>query len=91
MQDHLESALSKADGIFISEVLDPEKVPSGELLNIDSVIEGLRTKGKIAFQGSDSDDIVEKLIPLTEPNDVIIVLSNGEFGGIHTKLLQGLR
>ena len=91
MQDQLESALSKADGIFISEVPDPEKVPSGELLNIDSVIEGLRTKGKIAFQGSDSDDIVEKLIPLTEPNDVIIVLSNGEFGGIHTKLLQGLR
>ena len=91
MQDHLESALSKADGIFISEVLDPEKVPSGELLNIDSVIEDLRTKGKIAFQGSDSDDIVEKLIPLTEPNDVIVVLSNGGFGGIHTKLLQGLR
>ncbi|MEO1859799.1 MAG: UDP-N-acetylmuramate:L-alanyl-gamma-D-glutamyl-meso-diaminopimelate ligase [Verrucomicrobiales bacterium] len=91
MQDQLEFALSKADGIFISEVPDPEKVPSDELLNIDSVIESLRTKGKIAFQGSDSDDIVEKLIPLTEPNDVIVILSNGEFGGIHTKLLQGLR
>ena len=91
MQDQLESALSKADGIFISEVPDPEKVPSGELLNIDSVIEGLQTKGKIAFQGSGSDDIVEKLIPLTEPNDVIVVLSNGGFGGIHTKLLQGLQ
>ena len=91
MQDQLESALSKADGIFISEVPDPEKVPSGELLNVNSVIEGLKAKGKIAFQGSDSDDIVEKLIPLTEPNDVVIVLSNGGFGGIHSKLLKGLR
>lgn len=91
MQDQLESALSKADGIFISEVPDPEKVPLGELLNVDSVIEGLRTKGKIAFQGSDSDAIVEKLIPLAKPKDVIIVLSNGGFGGIHTKLLEGLR
>ena len=91
MQDQLESALSKADGIFISEVPDPEKVPSGELLNVEVVIKGLKTKGKIAFRGSDSDEIVEKLIPLTEPNDVVIVLSNGGFGGIHAKLLQGLR
>ena len=91
MQDQLESALSKADGIFISKVPDPEKIPSGELLDINSVVEGLQTKGKIAFQGSDSDDIVEKLIPLTKPNDVVIVLSNGGFGGIHAKLLQGLR
>jgi len=91
LQSELEDSLSQADGVFISEVPNPEKVPDGELLDVESVIENLSSRGKEAFIGLSSDDIVNKLIPLTSSGDTIVVLSNGGFGGIHEKLLDALK
>ena len=91
LQSELEDSLSQADGVIISEVPNPEKVPDGELLDVESVIENLSYKGKEAFIGLSSDDIVNKLIPLTSSGDTIVVLSNGGFGGIHDKLLEALK
>ena len=91
LQSELEYSLSQADGVIISEVPNPEKVPDGELLDVESVIENISSKGKKAFIGLSSDDIVNKLIPLTSSGDTIVVLSNGGFGGIHDKLLEALK
>ena len=91
LQYELEDSLSQADGVIISEVPNPEKVPDGELLDVESVIENLSSRGKEAFIGLSSDDIVSKLIPLTSSGDTIVVLSNGGFGGIHEKLLEALK
>ena len=91
LQSELEDSLSQADGVFISEVPNPEKVPDGELLDVESVIGNLSSRGKEAFIGLSSDDIVNKLIPLTSSGDTIVVLSNGGFGGIHEKLLKALK
>ena len=91
LQSELEDSLSQADGVFISEVPNPEKVPDGELLDVESVIGNLSSRGKEAFIGLSSDDIVNKLIPLTSSGDTIVVLSNGGFGGIHEKLLEALK
>ena len=84
-------SLCQADGVIISEVPYPDNVPVGELLDVESVIENLSSKGKEAFIGLSSDDIVNKLIPLTSSGDTIVVLSNGGFGGIHEKLLEALK
>ena len=91
LQSELEDSLSQANGVIISEVPNPEKVPDGELLDVESVIENLSSRGKEAFIGLSSDDIVNKLIPLTSSGDTIVVLSNGGFGGIHEKLLDALK
>ena len=91
LQSELEDSLSQAEGVIISEVPNPEKVPDGELLDVESVIENLSSRGKEAFIGLSSDDIVNKLIPLTSSGDTIVVLSNGGFGGIHDKLLEALK
>ena len=91
MQEELEESLSLADGIFISEVPNPEKGPDGELLNVESVISGLNSKGKQAFIGTSPESIAEKIASLTVEGDIIVVLSNGGFGGIHEKLLASLK
>ena len=91
LQSELEDSLSRADGVIISEVPNPEKVPDGELLDVESVIGNLSSRGKEAFIGLSSNDIVNKLIPLTSSGDTIVVLSNGGFGGIHEKLLDALK
>ena len=91
LQSELQDSLSIADGVFISEVPNPEKVPDGELLDVESVVENLVSRGLQGFVGSSSDDIVNRLIPLTSSGDTIVVLSNGGFGGIHDKLLKALK
>jgi UDP-N-acetylmuramate: L-alanyl-gamma-D-glutamyl-meso-diaminopimelate ligase len=39
----------------------------------------------------DADAIVEHLSPELAPGDVVAIMSNGGFGGIHDKILETLR
>ena len=43
--------------------------------------------GRPAFYERDAAAIVERIMPLLQPNDVVTVFSNGGFDGIHEKLL----
>ena len=61
------------------------------LLNVESVISGLNSKGKQAFIGTSPESIAEKIATLTVEGDIIVVLSNGGFGGIHEKLIASLK
>ena len=90
MQDELADALAEADGVFVCAVPNPDKVPDGQLLDVDAVIATVKASGKPAFHEPDADAIVARLAPLAGEGDVITVLSNGGFGGIHEKLLAAL-
>ncbi len=39
---------------------------------------------------SDLDDLIQAIIKAAKPGDQILVMSNGSFGGIHQKILDGL-
>lgn len=86
-QNEIPEALSLADGICISAVPDPEKVPVNDRLDPAQIVDQLRAQGKPAFLEPDSDAIVERLRTEGREGDVLIVFSNGGFGGIHAKLL----
>jgi UDP-N-acetylmuramate: L-alanyl-gamma-D-glutamyl-meso-diaminopimelate ligase len=90
MQDELGQALCAADGVLVCAVPNADKVPNGQLLDVDTVISTVRAAGKQGFHEPDADAIVARLAPLTVEGDVIVVLSNGGFGGIHDKLLAAL-
>lgn len=91
MQDELVDSLSEADGIFVSPVIDAGKVPEGQLLDVEAVVREIGQSGRMAFTEPAADAIVERLQSLAEPGDVVVVLSNGGFDGIHAKLLEALR
>jgi UDP-N-acetylmuramate: L-alanyl-gamma-D-glutamyl-meso-diaminopimelate ligase len=90
LQNELIAALKEADGSIIAAVNAPEKVPVGHLLDVDAVTQAVRAAGRLAFQEADADAIVARLQPLAREGDVVIVFSNGGFGGIHDKLLARL-
>jgi UDP-N-acetylmuramate: L-alanyl-gamma-D-glutamyl-meso-diaminopimelate ligase len=46
--------------------------------------------GKGASHLNDADEIVKDLSPRLKARDVVLVMSNGGFGGIHQKLLDAL-
>ncbi|MFT4548867.1 MAG: UDP-N-acetylmuramate: L-alanyl-gamma-D-glutamyl-meso-diaminopimelate ligase, partial [Verrucomicrobiales bacterium] len=90
-QDTLPAAFTDADGVFISAINQPEKVPEHDRLDPQKVIADIRASGvKEAHYEPDADAIVAKLTPLAKPGDIIIVFSNGGFDGIHDKLLAAL-
>ena len=89
-QEELPEALSGADGVCISSVPDPEKVSDDDRLDPDQIVAQLRAKGRSAFHEVDADAIVDRLETEAQDGDVIVVFSNGGFGGIHDKLLQAL-
>lgn len=91
MQDELVGALSGADGIFVCAIADAGKVPEEELLDVEEVVRAIGAGGRMAFTEPGADAIVARLKSLAEPGDVVVVLSNGGFDGIHAKLLEALR
>jgi UDP-N-acetylmuramate: L-alanyl-gamma-D-glutamyl-meso-diaminopimelate ligase len=86
-QKELPAALSEADGVFVAQVAALEQIPAAERLHPEQVVADIAAAGVPAYYEPDADAIVAKLKPLLLPGDVVIVFSNGGFGGIHQKLL----
>jgi UDP-N-acetylmuramate: L-alanyl-gamma-D-glutamyl-meso-diaminopimelate ligase len=89
-QDDLAVALKKADRIVIPAIEDPEKFAEDERLNPEKLVADISNEGAKAWYLGTVDEIVEHVTALAEGGDVIAVLSNGGFGGIHDKLLSSL-
>ena len=68
----------------------PEKVPEGERLDIAKVIEDLRSLGRSAWNPAGVEGIIDQVCTQARCGDVIVILSNGGFGGIYKKLPDAL-
>ena len=88
--DDFARALSGADLSVIAAAHLPGKVPAGERLSETELVEAIRGLGARAEFWPGVPEIVERLAAEARPGDVIAVLSNGGFGGIHDKLLDAL-
>jgi UDP-N-acetylmuramate: L-alanyl-gamma-D-glutamyl-meso-diaminopimelate ligase len=92
-QNDYPAAFSAADYSIIAPVGRPE-IAASEKLDVHKVVEALRARGRAADTvqaGPGSvDEIVEKVTAWARPGDVVAVLSNGAFGGIHGKLVTAL-
>ena len=76
----LADSLRDADYVFLLEPADID-------WSLDEVVNALDNK---ATYFTDIDKLIEAVIAQSDSNDDIVVMSNGAFGGIHEKLLQGL-
>jgi UDP-N-acetylmuramate: L-alanyl-gamma-D-glutamyl-meso-diaminopimelate ligase len=86
----LADALQKADLVVIPSIPDPEKFAEDDRLDPDKLVEEIKSKGTEAWYLGEVDEIVSHVSGTAREGDVIAVLSNGGFGGIHTKLLEAL-
>jgi UDP-N-acetylmuramate: L-alanyl-gamma-D-glutamyl-meso-diaminopimelate ligase len=90
-QQELPDALKIADGVFISQVARLEQIPENDRLKPERVVATIAKAGRPAFYEQNADAIVERIVPLLQPKDVVVVFSNGGFDNIHEKLLARLR
>jgi UDP-N-acetylmuramate: L-alanyl-gamma-D-glutamyl-meso-diaminopimelate ligase len=84
-------AFAPADYVIVSRVYDAQRAAEmGGVLDIEKLIDAVNARNKPAFAITEVDEIVQKLGEELRSGDVVAVMSNGAFGGIHEKLLAAL-
>ena len=89
-QPDYEKALGGAEEIVLSGLFHPERYTKDTAMNPVEMVEGWRKSGKPAAQFQEVDGIVAYLVPRLRGGDVVVAMSNGSFGGLHSKLLEAL-
>lgn len=89
-QKELAEALASADFAFVAAMRDLHKIPENDRLDPVRLVADIKLNGGTGFYVQEVDEIVGRIVEGAVPGDVIAVLSNGGFGGIHQKLLKAL-
>jgi UDP-N-acetylmuramate: L-alanyl-gamma-D-glutamyl-meso-diaminopimelate ligase len=77
-----------ADIIVFSTPQQKEGYNPEEFMDIDLVVKSLQDQGKEVYGVGHADEAINVLGPIVRPDDIIVVMSNGSFDGIHQKLLN---
>ena len=80
---------SGADEVIVAAVFRAT-LAADERLSVDELVDDLRRRGRRARAVPDVDAIVNVIAAEAQPGDVVLLMSNGGFGGIHDKLLHQL-
>ena len=91
-QEKYEKAFVYADYVIIAGVFNTSKASElGKVLDTEELVKDIALTGKPSFSLPDADSIVEHLAPELKAGDVVAIMSNGGFGGIHDKILRVLK
>ncbi|HEX2093673.1 MAG TPA: UDP-N-acetylmuramate--L-alanine ligase [Longimicrobiaceae bacterium] len=90
-QDAYVRAFGAARDVVLAGLFHPERYSSEVAMDPHQVVEALRAQGKDAAYVPQVDEIVRHVTERLRGGEVILVMSNGGFGGIHGKLLDALR
>ncbi len=86
-----EEAFQVADMTIISALFEPHRVAPEDQLSPQEIADKLIAQGRQAWSIPEVDEIVSHLETIVKSGDIIMVMSNGGFGGIHEKLLEMLK
>lgn len=89
-QHEIAKALGGADFVVLSPVENFKKLPPEERLDLAALCAEVQAAGTECYPGKSVDDIVAHVVARVHPGDVLLVMSNGGFGGIHSLLLTAL-
>jgi UDP-N-acetylmuramate: L-alanyl-gamma-D-glutamyl-meso-diaminopimelate ligase len=90
LQRELGAAFAEADAVVVAQVARLELLAPEERLNPELLLQQIGATGKPTAYLPDVDSIVKHVGQHARGGDVVVVFSNGGFGGIHGKLLQRL-
>jgi UDP-N-acetylmuramate: L-alanyl-gamma-D-glutamyl-meso-diaminopimelate ligase len=89
-QAEYAAAFDAADTVILKVPEPHDKVPAGERLDMDAVVREIAARGAQACALADVPEIVELVVSRARPGDVVLVMSNGAFGGLIPMLVEAL-
>jgi UDP-N-acetylmuramate: L-alanyl-gamma-D-glutamyl-meso-diaminopimelate ligase len=88
-QEAYAEAFDQADETIIASV-GRKELPASDRLDVNQLVEAIRGRGLKATHIPEVPDIVEHLTRTAQPEDTILFMSNGAFGGIYAAIEQAL-
>jgi UDP-N-acetylmuramate: L-alanyl-gamma-D-glutamyl-meso-diaminopimelate ligase len=88
-QEAFAQSFSPADEVIVA-ALFRSTLPEPERLSAEQLVDDLQRRGQRARYIPEIDRIVETVVAEHRPGDLVVLMSNGGFGGIHRKLLEAL-
>jgi len=88
-QDDFARAFAPADEVLLAPVFR-STLPEPERLSLPELVHDLHCQGQSARAADSIDDILGAIVTGHRPGDLVVIMSNGAFGGIHRKLLAAL-
>jgi UDP-N-acetylmuramate: L-alanyl-gamma-D-glutamyl-meso-diaminopimelate ligase len=82
-------AFRAADHVVIAPVFR-STLPEGERLSVTELAHEVRALGRPARAAESLDQIVAILAAEAAPGDLVVMMSNGGFGGVHGRVLQAI-
>ena len=89
-QDDYAQAFGAADQVIIADPGRKDTMPSDQLFSPALLVSDLLARGVEALHVPEPDAIAAVVAANAMPGDVVAIMSNGAFGGLHGKLLQAL-
>ena len=89
-QAAFQEALGAADRVILAGLFRPDRYDAATGMDPEEVVGNLTSLGVASSYIPEVDDIVRTLAQEAGEGDVLLVMSNGAFGGIHQKLLDAL-
>ncbi len=94
-EDGYIEAFHEADRVVIGPIFHLERYRTryglDKMMSVPTILERLNADGIEAEQIDDFDAIAERIRREARPDDVVLVMSSGAFGGVHEKILDRLR
>jgi UDP-N-acetylmuramate: L-alanyl-gamma-D-glutamyl-meso-diaminopimelate ligase len=81
------NAFSAADEVVIAAVFR-STLPDSERLSGEQLVADINARGRRARYVPEIDRIIQTIADEHRPGDIVVLMSNGSFGGIHGKLLE---
>lgn len=97
-QEAYSQAFGDADVVVIAPPFDQSNIPEDERMNAPELVQMINNNGSEAFLWGTGTTMAKQsaiqiagaVLANVQPQDVIVVMSNGGFGGLHQLILSGL-
>jgi len=88
-KDYVE-AFKGSHEVMLAKAFDQSKIDADNRFSSDELVADLVSSGVTAADFDSADEIVSALKARSRKGDVILIMSNGGFDGIYTKLMKAL-
>ena len=89
-QEAYAESFDAADVVVVAAPHDQSRIAADERFDSQRLVARIRARGREAFTFDSPAEIVDVVSANALPHDVVAVLSNGGFGGLHGNLLRAL-
>lgn len=90
-QDTYPDAFTQADMVCICRPGVNKNIPEIEKFSIPQLVEDIKSRKIDAHGFENADQVIEFLVPVLKPGDLVLIMSNGGFDNIHERLLERIQ